>query len=118
MNMEPNGGPALTSIWGYDGAFTVGLNTPIPSSDPQNVFAAIPASAYITPNTSLNTLYNTYAAGGNQAIRSYPTTAVGFTHNNGGNGTYPGVVSNSAANTGQYYFNTFKAALLDHGLIL
>ena len=111
MNMEPNAGPAMTSIWGYDGAFTVGCATPIPFSDPTNGGAPIPATAYI--GTSVDNLFGTYGGGGNEAIRPYPTTSVGFTHN-----SYPGVLSNSSANTGQYYFNAFKAALLDHGLIL
>jgi len=112
MNMEPNAGPAMTGIWGYNGAFTVGLNTPIPFSDPTVASAAIPATAY--QGTSVDTLYSNYAGGsGIKAIRPYPTTEVGFTHNG-----YLGVVSNSSANPGSYYFNAFKAALLDHGLIL
>ncbi len=111
FNMAPNAGTGieLTPLYGYNGALSVGMNTPIPAVNPA---ASNGSSALAYVGTNLDTLYQTYmGAQANPAIRVYPDTNVGFTNNG-----FPGVLSDTG--TGQYYFNAVKAALLDHGLVL
>ena len=107
--------PELTPLYGYNGALSVGMSTPIPQQVPTQ--PAVAATAYDinfpNPNHELKTLYTNYCygAGANVKIRVYPDTNVGFNHNG-----YPGVLSD--AGTGQFYFNAVKAALADHSVIL
>ncbi len=99
----------MTPLYGYNGALSVGMNTPIPAVNPSASNGAT-AAAYV--GTSLEDLYDDYmGAQANPAIRVYPDTNVGF-NNNG----FAGVLNDTG--TGQYYFNAVKAALADHNVIL
>lgn len=111
FNMSPNSTTQIemTPLYGYNGALSVGMNTPIPAVNPASSNGST-AAAYV--GTSLDTLYTNYmGAQASPAIRVYPDTNVGFNHNG-----FAGVLSD--AGTGQFYFNAVKAALADHNVIL
>ena len=104
--VEPNGGPELTNMLGFNGVFALGTTTAIASFSPSQTIAA---SAY---NQTTQTLFNEYNSVP-PLIRPFPTTATGYPSDSG---NYPGVIVDNG--TQSYYYTQIQTALINHGYSL
>ena len=94
----------ITSMVGYNGVFSLGTAVNTTSIIPNQ---SIPATAYNQTTESYFPEFNSVPA----IMRSFPTTAAGFT-----NGGYPGTLADGA--TQADYYGAVKQSLLNHNFIL